>query len=302
MQKKVKYFEWSYAFIAVLTILAYLLNPGISNSEAKKPILWLHPDFPPIYIVKGPGAGSGLGDKVSKYIFKNLPDYRHTQKVSNFKRIIKTISAGKNVCSMVLLKNSDREKVVAYSEQILASPQNAIITSKRLLPLFSPLSNSHGAISLKELLQQSDLILGYSLGRSYSSEVDKTIRKYANSKNSVVTSGVNIFEGVMKMLKFRRIDYTIGYAYEGEYMARHLGFKEEIISIPLQEHPSLVPVYVGCPKTEWGYTILAKLNPIILSLRLNPDFYGIYKEWMDSSAWVRYENMITEHFKPKTAQ
>jgi uncharacterized protein (TIGR02285 family) len=293
--KKVQQFGWSTRMAAVV-IMAYFFIPTPSQGGQKETILWLHPDFPPVYIVNGPSAGTGLGDKVSEYIFKHLPEYSHKQKVSNFRRIIKTIWAGKKVCSMVLLKNSERAKVVAYSEQILASPQNAIITSKRLLPAFSSLRDANGAVSLKDLLQKSDLMLGYSLGRSYSSEVDKIIRTYGNNKNSMATSGVNIFEGVMKMIKHRRLDYTIGYAYEGEYMARHLGFVEDIISIPLKEHPNLVPVYVGCPKTIWGRKIIAKLNPIILKLRLKPDFYGIYKEWMDLSAWERYKKMIPVHF------
>jgi uncharacterized protein (TIGR02285 family) len=119
------------------------------------------------------------------------------------------------------------------------------------------------------------------------------------SNNSAATSGSNIFEGVMKMMQYGRVDYTIGYAYEGQYMAQQLGFEEKVISVPLQEHPGIVPVYIGCPKTNWGRRIIAKLNPIIIYSRSKPSFYGVYKKWMDPIAWKKYELFIQKHFNER---
>jgi uncharacterized protein (TIGR02285 family) len=270
------------------------------QAEEKETILWLRPDFPPVYFIDGPNVGTGLGDRTSTYIFHRLSEYRHVQRVSNFKRIIKTLSVGKKACSMTLLKNREREKVIAYSEQMLASPQNAIITLQRNRQAFAPFSGNSEAVSLKSLLLDSNLVLGYSNGRSYSNKVDQIIRAHTNQKNSAVTSGSNIFEGVMKMMQYGRIDYTIGYAYEGQYMAQRLGFEEKVISIPLQEHPDVVPVYIGCPKTDWGRHIIARLNPIIISSRSKPAFYGVYKKWMDPIAWKNYELFIQKHFNERT--
>ena len=169
--------------LSIVMILNFFLGWAV-QAEEKETILWLRPDFPPVYFIDGPNVGTGLGDRISTYIFHRLPEYRHIQRVSNFKRIIKTLSVGKKACSMTLLKNREREKVIIYSEQMLASPQNAIITLQHNRKAFAPFLTDSESVSLKALLLDSNLILGYSNGRSYSSKVDQIIQTHANHNKS----------------------------------------------------------------------------------------------------------------------
>ncbi|MBT4890515.1 MAG: TIGR02285 family protein [Rhodospirillales bacterium] len=274
-----------------LAVISLCLSTRSSIAQDDS-ILWLYPDFPPVYIIKGENARKGVGDKVLAFFQERMPEYRHEERIANFKRIIVTLAAGEKACSITLLKNKDREKVVLFSEPFMLSPQNEIITTKDQLPIIKTLIDSDGAVSLKEMMETSGLVLGYSTGRSYSSSIDQIINSSVNGKNSFLTFGNDIFEGLMRMMKRGRVDYTIGYGYEGRYIAKNLEFEKNVIAIPMRENPSYVPVYAGCPRNVWGQNIIRKLNEIINTARYSSVIYGTYQEWLDPESWERYQKNL----------
>lgn len=281
----------SYVFGALLLIIDATL-PLFADDQLT--IRWLHPDFPPVYILEGERAGEGVGDRVLSYFERRLPGYRHQRGVANFKRIIATLAAGKHACGITLLKNEARARVVAYSEPFMIAPQTEIVTTRRHLPTLEPLLDEEGGLSLGELLTAVDLTLGYSLGRSYAGAADRIIATHADASNSLATSGSDIFEGLMRMLKHRRIDYTIGYGYEARYIARRLGFESELVVIPLREQPGFARVYAGCPKDAWGRRVIAEVNTVARQARRDPEVYGAYRDWLDADGWRRYEQALAE--------
>ncbi|MEG3640132.1 TIGR02285 family protein [Magnetococcus sp. PR-3] len=267
----------------------------VAHGQSNDEILWMHPDFPPIFVASGPRMGEGVGDRISRQITAQMPNYRHEKEVANFKRIVETIGTGRQVCAMTLLKNPERAERVSFSKPYMLSPHNSVITFRRLLPKFKPYMDKHGAVSLVALMQQKDLKLGYSLGRSYGKQLDGVVAKHAHTRNSSQTSGSDIFKGLMRMLQYGRVSHTIGYAYEAQYMATKLGFAEPIITLPIQESPDYTKVYVGCPKTPWGATVLKKVNRIIDADRQKPSLYKVYRSWLGPEAWQRYK-LATEKF------
>ncbi len=261
---------------------------SISSAEDKDTISWYHPDFPPVYILEGPLAGTGVGDSILAYFVERMPGYHHETRVANFRRIITTIAAGEEACGITLLKNAERDKVVLFSDAFMISPLNEIITLKKNLSTFAPLMDAEGGVSLKSVMEKSELMLGYSNGRSYSRKIDQIIKSSENEKNSYAASSLDIFVSLMKMLERERIEYTIGYGYEAMYVARQLGFEADVVAIPLHEQNSYIPVYAGCPKTDWGQKVIAQINTIVKTARLDPQVYGVYKPWLDPGSWERY--------------
>jgi len=289
------------ALFCTAILLAAILPISSANAEDEKTILWLYPDFPPIYIQEGPDAGTGLGDQVLDYFMEHLPQYHHVEGISNFKRIIKTLASGKNACGITLLKNDERAKVVEFTERFMLAPQNEIITLKSHLKSIQPLMDEDGTVSLAELLEKTPLSLGYSLGRSYSALIDQVVREKASKKNSHMTSGANILEGLMKMLQYKRIDYTIGYGYEARYLAGKSGFKDDVVAIPIRENPGYVDVHAGCPKTPWGRKVVARLNEIIKTAKYDPRIVRVYEKWLDPDSFNRYLKAVTRLFEKHPA-
>lgn len=276
--------------LSVCFVLLAWPRTSYAESSLENKILWMHPDFPPIYILDVPYAGEGVGDKVLAFFEQRLPQYQHYKLTANFKRIISTISSGEQACGITLLKNQERAKTVLFSQVLLLAPQNEVIVLKNRMAEFLPLMDEAGTVSLRDLLTKSHLIMGYSVGRSYSSNVDEVVNSLANEVNSYATYGRGIFTGLINMLKRKRIDYTIGYGYEARYLAGQLNFDEEVVAIPVREHLDYIPVYAGCPKTPWGEKVIDDLNTIIISSRNDPDLYAVYKPWLDPQSWARYRD------------
>lgn len=266
----------------------------VLNAAEKDVIEWYHPDFPPIYIQEGPHAGMGVGDLVMTYFQKRMPAYEHRTRTANFKRIILTIASGEKACAITLLKNAEREKVVAFSKPFMLAPQNEIITTKTTLPAFKPYLDEEGAVSLAEILERSGLVLGFSNGRSYSSSIDKIMSLKANDDNSYKMSNMDIFVSLMRMLKMGRVDYTIGYGYEGRYIAEQIDFADDVIAIPIRETPSFIKVYAGCPKNAWGTKVISELNALFKEALHDKEVYGVYRRWLDPKSWDRYLKALSD--------
>ncbi|MEG3619709.1 TIGR02285 family protein [Magnetovibrio sp. PR-2] len=265
---------------------------AFAQDRPEHQIMWMHPDFPPINIMEGPLAGQGVGDRVLTYFQRRLAQYDHKLLVGNFKRIIATVSSGQQACGVALLKNDQRAKTVLFSEPYMLAPHNEIIVMRSRLEEFEPYRDQNGAISLVELLSSSGFVFGYSMGRSYSSDLDDVLKSHLSETNAYGTYGHEIFAGLIQMLDRRRFDYTIGYGYEARYLQKQLGLSDDIVSIPVREHAGYTKVYVGCPKTPWGERVIGDLNAIILKSRHRSELYGVYKPWLDEQSWQRYVDAL----------
>ncbi len=137
------------------------------------------------------------------------------------------------------------------------------------------------------------------MGRSYSKELDTVLDTWVNKENSMVTTQNSIFIGLLKMLVRNRIDYTLGYSHEMTYVSKDLKLKEKFLSLPITDANSLIPVYVGCPKNEWGRKIIKKLNPYLKLNRENIAYYGVYLQWLDPKAAQEYPLLVKEYFGKK---
>ena len=103
----------------------------------------------------------------------------------------------------------------------------------------------------------------------------------------------------LKMLSLSRIDYTLAYSHELNFVLNELQLPTQFISLPLYGLNSLIPVYVGCPKNEWGKKIIAKLNPYFKNTRQNEDYYNDYVRWLNPIERAEYPFLVNEYFKHK---
>ncbi len=280
-------------------IFVFLVVSKLNSASAGHTIAWYYPDFAPTNIVSGPHKDQDVLFRMYGQVFPYLSDYTHTTSVANFRRTIQAIEAKQNVCAMALLKTEARSKVVDYSiEHFLVHPVRIIIR-KPMLTLLSPYRLANGNYSLEEILKDGKLTLGYSLGRSYSDQLDRLLKQHTTDKNSLVSAQNPILAGLMKMLLRHRFDYTLGYAHEAAFIMESIGSKEEIISLPIEGATDFIPVHVGCPKNDWGRTIIKKLDPYLKKIRLSPDFYGGYLRWLDPETRAKYIQEIKAYFSKK---
>jgi len=268
-----------------------------SSVFSKDTITWYYPDFPPSIIYEGPYKGQGLLGSIYTQIFPYLENYDNKTAVANFKRLIKNIEKKTQSCAAAILWNQDRSKVVEYSvPYFLVHPVRLIINKKDFMK-FVPYIQADGTYSLEAILKDEKLYLGYSNGRSYSKILDTVLTKLVSNKNSMLSTQSFIMGGLLKMLTRDRIDYTLGYAHEMNYLSKSLSLGNDFMTLTIYETNDYIPVYIGCPKNEWGRKIIDKLNPYLLKNRTSGLFYRAYLKWLDAEALKGYESSVKKYFK-----
>ena len=278
----------------ILILMGFFIFPSLGFS--KETVVWYYPDFPPSIIYAGPYKGQGLLGSVYGSIFPYLDEYEHKTAISNFKRVIKNIALGRNSCAAALLWNEDREKIVEYSLPYFLVHPVRLILNKKDLKKFEPYKQADGTYSLKAILEDEKLQMGYSNGRSYSKILDKIINKSISKKNSTLSTQSLILGGLLKMLHKQRIDYTLGYSHEMNYLSKSLNLGNNFMSLTIFEANDYIPVYFGCPKNEFGRKIIDKLNSFILKYRATGTFYNAYLKWLDEEALNGYEHSVKKYF------
>jgi len=281
----------------IKTIVLFIIFFIPSSLLSKDTITWYYPNFPPTNIVEGPYKGQGLLGSIYKQVFNHLDNYTHEKSIANFKRLIKNIKLETQSCGVALLWNKDREKVVEYSiAYFLVHPVRIIINKKDFMK-FLPYIQNDGTYSFNAILKDEKLYLGYSNGRSYSKILDDSIKELTTDKNSILSTQSFILGGLLKMLTRDRIDYTLGYAHEMNFVSKSLNLDNKFMSLTIYESNDLIPVYVGCPKNKWGKKIIKKLNPFLLKYRDSNLFYSSYLRWLDKEAAKNYPKLVEQYFR-----
>lgn len=279
-----------YMLICIIIIIL-LLNPLCSYSDDN--ISWICRNFPPVFIEDGPDAKKGYGDFVVQLLINNLEGYKHDFIKCNMKRSLILLKNQEKVSHPAILKRSDRENYIEFSIPAYVLLPNGVIILKNNLNKFSPYMNDKEQFLLENAITQSELKLGILIGRAYGGIIDKILTKYKNHRNiSVIHNEENVH--LHKMLKAKRIDYTIGYPIEGQYFAKIIKSSENLLCLPVDGMPEYYKGYIGFPKNDWGKKNIKKINSIIEKNRNTTEYHAAYEYWLDENSIMRYRNYVKE--------
>lgn len=281
--------------LSALCAIFLLSRPAMAD-ETGNTITWLHPIYPPVFMPKGPDKGTGILEQALPMLQQALPEYRHEVMETNMKRLLKTIEAGRFVCSNLLLKTPEREKFIAFSKPYILTHAYRIIVRAEDWQKFGRMTNQEGALSLAQLLETEGLRLGYSEGRSYSPPVNAVLKKQATKQNSYKSTNSDLLEALLKMTARKRVDYTIGYPFEVTYLARQMNLKQAFVSYAIAESADTYVAHVGCPNNAWGRKVIEAVNPVLERLRTDKKLYGAYMDWVDEPTGRQYENQVLRRF------
>jgi uncharacterized protein (TIGR02285 family) len=270
-------------------------DSGLQNKPEN--IMWYRAYFPPVTIPSGPDAGLGFFDKVTDLLIQQLPEYDHSHKVANFKRIIVDIKRERNVCCPSLYKTKERDQFVSFSIPAFVVLPNMIITKKVQSKKLKSYIDENNKLKLSELLQKSDLTLGISNGRRYAGGIDEVIEEFKDSGRIYVRSGEDVFKGLLEMLLLDRVDCIIGYPIEAKYfLKKKLNFDKLENHFIAENNIAYTIGYVGCPKNEWGEEIINSVNQILKEHRQKPEYLYFYEYWLDDQTIPVYKKIVNQYF------
>ena len=262
-------FSWLILFVCVF----------LSTTCDARTIKWLTHDFAPYYILSGPDKSQGRDESIISLLEQQLPHI-------NFERVI--IPSGKviqelanqqsNACALSLYKNKYREERVYFTHQSSTAGLSPSIAMHQKLSASLDIESSE-SVSLTHLLVKKQLTLGVSMNRSYGSEIDKIINTTPNT-NIVIRPTRDTLSTLTYMLNLERIDILLGYPSEHYYLAKTMGFTDNLTQRMLTEAPKISYGYIGCTKNEQGAEDIATLNQQLKMLKQTKEYKQVLTRWL----------------------
>lgn len=261
-------------FLSLLIICGFL---STSVSIANETIKWLSFDFPPLRIVKGEMKQQGIGDLAVSFLQQRLPEYDHKNSVVNLKRLFYTMKKSRNVCTIGLIKNRERESYLYFSVPALIRPGLSIVIKKSRMRVFGNPEN----ISLKSWIKNRKLKLGIVGKRSYTVELDSILRGYREEKHIVIRDGLDLSRGFLRMLSMEHIDYLIEYPSQVLFISKELKQVDQFQTIPLEEAPKYTVSHVVCSKNSFGKRVIQKVDAILKRELSSTNYRSFIERWVE---------------------
>lgn len=247
-------------------------------------MVWAYPDFPPFHIVVGEDAGEGSGDLIIRLLEKELPGSRYREMVTPPSRILQEMREGRHVCSVSVLRTPEREKFMAFSSVPSMPPASIGITLLRSRRQDFP---AGATVSLGDLLKHHHWIIGVARGRSYGKRIDRLLESHPGQVR--YRAGYDVYEGLLKMLLYHRVDFILGYSSEAYYVSQVLGVSGQVVDIPLRGLHGQRPGYVACPKTSWGRQFLRKVSRVLGKERPTTRYRHYLERWQSPNSRAHFD-------------
>ncbi|MCP4161739.1 MAG: TIGR02285 family protein [Deltaproteobacteria bacterium] len=254
----------------IFFLVFFLIAFNISEGSSKEKISWLINHWPPIMELDKSHneiTGGQYGEQLL-LLQSVLPEYEHLNIDMNWKRFWKGLKKELSICSCMVYKNSEREKIAEFSTPMTVVLPNQIIMRKETIKnLGNPKS-----LSLIDLIRNKELKGVLIENRSYSKDIDKILQTY--EKDSNITRSVISEKSSIKMLTHKRMDFIIEYPFVINHAIKQYlpEYKRVLGSVPIKETSLFFYVYVACPKTEWGKKKIIRINEVLKKIRPDKNF------------------------------
>lgn len=262
-----------YAFVVTFSLLL------VSSPVHAKTINWIVTDFAPYYIFSDQYAGTGRDESVITLLEQQLPAYTFKRTILPSSRTIQELTnPNYTYCMLSLYQSPHRKQHIYFSEQTSTaglSPSVAIrkeLAQRLKLDLNKP-------VSLEVLLNKYQLALGISMSRSYGDTIDSVINNSADA-SIIIRPGRDTLASLTYMLKKRRIDILLGYPSEHYYLAKSMGFEDELMQLPLTEAAELSYGYIGCTSNKQGIEQANVLNAALEQVKQQPAYQEVLLRWL----------------------
>lgn len=244
-----------------------------------KTINWVVVDFAPYYILNDQYAGTGRDESVITLLQTQLPNYTFNRVIFPSSRALQEVSnPNQTYCMLSLYQSKHRRQHITFSEESSTtglSPSLAI--HKDLLNKLN--IDATKPISFSQLLNDKKLTLGISMSRSYGIEIDKIINNSADA-SIIIRPGRDTLASLTYMLKKKRIDILLGYPSEHFYMAKSMGFDNELTQLQLLEAAKLSDGYIGCTNSSLGKEHISVLNEALIAVKQQQLYNEILLRWL----------------------
>lgn len=273
--------------IKLFYIFVLLLITPFSTTASKEVMHWLVHDMPPAWIISGEYKNRGIVDFQRRAYISTLSEYKHIKMVGTQSRLYALLKSrdGNTYCNGGQLLTDEIKSFVISSFPVDKIMPNHIITTKEKLKKMKLLN---GVVSLKTLLQNKELVLGYVKSRPYGGTVNKVVNSFKKNSN-VHFFSYNKLHNLPALLDQSRVDYFFEYPFMVKYYQLVNKVKSDFVSVRMIENSDFYNYYVVCNKTEAGRNVIEKINTLLNSNRKKTIFYDGWNLWLPSYLKDKYK-------------
>lgn len=263
--------------VAVAFVLCLLVVPGPVRAADLPEVDWYVFDFPPIYILNGPNAGSGTADARLRQIMAGLDGFEHKRVVASPARLMTDILVKDAVCSITLLRTPEREASLLFARHFYRLETSRVLVRPDRRDVISRYVDADGRLDLEAMRQDTELVGVYAGQRSYTGAIDHYLKERGSDPGRLMR--VDSPRGAFGMLKLGRADYTFGYGYELRYFNETEGQSLKLEALPAQGDPLSVDGGMACSRGPVSARVIAALDDLLDRQPTTEDVDAAGRRW-----------------------
>lgn len=235
-------------------------------------VVWAVLDFPPFQILGGEYQGSGSFDGLRDLLVRDIRDADHEVIPMTFARREEELRQGELLCSPGMFRTPVRERYLVFSNPALIHLDNRLVFLSKNADRIPPGST----VDLDALLENRRLVGGVISGRSFSPNIDASIRR--NGGPNLLMRPLKAAQ-MVELLMSGDIDYTILFPHEAAYLERQLGREGLLANRQIAGTPPYIMTHVACTRSEWGEQVVARVNRVLRGQRNRPEYRALSERW-----------------------
>lgn len=271
-------------YIFFIFFFLIMLSSAKVTSAEDNTVYWPHFTFPPYEIADSNGNFHGIFLKIEDILFRNTPQYNHCRTNSEPGVSLMSAQNHTHMCLLGLLKTRYRESYLTFSLPIgITAPTVAVVKKslKRKFKFTDP-------ISIKQLINNPNIMIGVSRGLSYGPEIDRYLL--------LPHDNVTVYEG-HKFLKKGSVALNKGmvdvilltpelYHYNSERRECYKNFT----ALKIKESNAYLVRYLACPNDRWGRQVIKDMNPVIAEMAEDGRLLELYIKYIPH--WCREKYIL----------
>jgi uncharacterized protein (TIGR02285 family) len=266
-------------FVFVIAVWMGTLCAG-QACAGERAASWMADNSPPIYIQEGEKAGEGAGDMMLRYIFKALPEYRHSLVMADEIRIFYEMQHRDAVCYLGTGRDKERESFVRYSRRPIVLPSARILIKKAQVGEVAPYLTPSGEIDLNALANDPKLRGGYQLGNPYKGVIADLIN---NKKRKLRLDPVPTLKQLNALLMSDRLDFYVERSLAAVYYTRIASPDKPMLALRIANYKSTAKVYFACSDMRVGRDLIADIDTLLADDKKWAEFLAPLAQWLEPS-------------------
>lgn len=275
-----------------------LLAMATVPALAKERLLWLIRDLPPFTIFEGTEKGQGVIDQMLPLLIKQMPEYDHSIVRVNRARGIQMLQdTSYFICDPTLLWTPERATFVHFSKPTLGVMSGGLVVRKQDAAMLAPFLDGQ-QVDLKGLLSSTQLKLGIVAERSYSTQIDDTLRQLPDAALSR-HYGNEATASLLQMQRLGRLQLVLGYWPEVRYLIQQQGGSlDDYRFHPIKGVSPYHFLHVGCSDTPQGHQAVTHIDQLLPALRRDT-LQALYARWLDPELRTDYLEQSSQFFESR---